>query len=370
MRLAMRAALTFPVLMKEMRSRMRGRRVPVLLLLTTALAALVGLFVLYIAVGLEAAGNDFDLQSSAMMGRTLFIALIVLESLVCTIITPALCGGAIALEREKQTLDFLLLTRLSSWNIVLGKYLSALGMIALVFLCSLPVMAISFMLGGVDPLTFTFGIAQILAAVLLYGAISLCCSAYVPKAAIALAAAYGACLAWSLLPSLLFLSLGWLTENVTGSLPSLFIGIFALPVILAMAITALAAFVLRRFHRPMPRFAKLSCSGILAVVLAILNVFYGEMLMGGVGAALSGVGVGLPSYMMHNPLSMLTLVFARTFGVSGVGPMGGQQYSYLFVLPLLISLLFTWMFLALAARALNRRRTDHRGEKGRGIVHQ
>ncbi len=190
-----RCGLEVPVLMKELRTRMRGRRAPVLLFVTTLVTITVGMLI----VGLQwsnLAKPSEAIGSMAEIGNTLFIGLIVLQAVLCGLVTPALTAGAISLEGEQQTLEFLFLTRLSSVNILFGKLLSALSFVAMVVLCGLPVAAISFLLGGVDPARFCWALLLLLAIILVFGTIGLFCSVHFRKTATAVTLAYAIVLGW------------------------------------------------------------------------------------------------------------------------------------------------------------------------------
>jgi len=191
-----RPGLSLPVLMKEMRSRMRGIRAPILLFITTGLTILVGLLIVGMSWNSYADGPYDTYSNLAEIGKALFIGLVILEGILCAVIAPALTAGAISIEREQQTLDLLLLTRLSCSNIVLGKLFSSLGFLLVVLLCSLPVWAISFLLGGIDPGQMFWSLMLIFTTVALFGAIALYCSTRYAKTATSVAVAYCYCVLW------------------------------------------------------------------------------------------------------------------------------------------------------------------------------
>ena len=56
--------------------------------------------------------------ASAPIGQGMFAALLFLETLLVVFLAPAATAGAISLEREKQTLDMLVATPISSLAIV------------------------------------------------------------------------------------------------------------------------------------------------------------------------------------------------------------------------------------------------------------
>ena len=81
----------------------------------------------------------------------MFGALVLVETLLVVFLAPAFTSGAISLEREKQTLDMLAATPISSLAIVVGKLLSALAYVFLLIAASIPLTAIVFVFGGVGP---------------------------------------------------------------------------------------------------------------------------------------------------------------------------------------------------------------------------
>src|SRR3954453_7662732 len=140
---------------KELRGRVRGRRAFVVL---TFYLLFLGLFAwAWELVAERAYVQNASLQggsaafASALVGQEVFGALILVETLLVVFLAPAFTSGAISLEREKQTLDMLAATPISSLAIVIGKLLSALAYVFLLILASIPLTAIVFVFGGVGP---------------------------------------------------------------------------------------------------------------------------------------------------------------------------------------------------------------------------
>ncbi|WP_230685503.1 hypothetical protein, partial [Streptococcus pneumoniae] len=65
---------------------------------------------------------------------------------------PAMSVGAITLEKEKNTLTLLFLTRLGPWTILFEKYLARVVNMASYLLITLPLFGIAYSLGGVTQL--------------------------------------------------------------------------------------------------------------------------------------------------------------------------------------------------------------------------
>ena len=140
---------------KELRGRARGRRAFVVL---TFYLLFLGLFAwAWELVAERTYIQNASLQggsaafASAQVGQEVFGALILIETLLVVFLAPAFTSGAISLEREKQTLDMLAATPISSLAIVVGKLFSALAYVFLLIAASIPLTAIVFVFGGVGP---------------------------------------------------------------------------------------------------------------------------------------------------------------------------------------------------------------------------
>lgn len=195
----MRALLANPVLARESRVRMRGWRAPALLMLYAGLLGLAVLLVLRLAR--EGGGVVFapELGSIifAFLGYTQFVLLI--------FSAPGLTASAISGERERQTLDLLLLTRMSPLQVVLGKLGAALSFTVLLMVGSLPVYSILFLLGGVSLYRLGLTVIVYVVTVLLLGSIGVYFSALFKRTQAAVVSAYGTTLGLILIPLILSL---------------------------------------------------------------------------------------------------------------------------------------------------------------------
>ncbi len=142
--------LTFwknPILVKEVRTRMRGNRA--FLVLTAHLLILgLALLLVYLVIRSELVSGS-NLQARESFGKAIFGLMVWLELVMISFTAPALTCGAIALERERQTFDLLKVTLLKARSLALGKYLAGLVFIFLLLVTSLPLFSPAFILGGV-----------------------------------------------------------------------------------------------------------------------------------------------------------------------------------------------------------------------------
>jgi len=169
---------------------MRGARS---YLITTGYVSVVGLFVLVVYSRLSMVDDPSQVnQQAAQMGRAIWTWGCIAQALLVPFMVPAFTCGAITQERERDMLELLLLTQQSPIQICAGKLGSGVGLGMLLILASVPVLSLSFVLGGVTPLEVTTSIGVLLAAVLASGALGLAVSSLVSRTATASTATYGA----------------------------------------------------------------------------------------------------------------------------------------------------------------------------------
>ncbi|MBI2776503.1 MAG: ABC transporter permease [Chloroflexi bacterium] len=157
---------------KELRGRMRGKRafvsVTVYVVIVAGFAWMVG------RILEDSARVQFQFDptyQSASIGRGIFIALMFLQTLMISVLAPASTAGTISGEREKQTLDLLAVTPISSVAIVVGKLLSSLTWVFVLILASIPVTALVFVYGGVAPDDVVRGYLVLFVVAIAYGAL-------------------------------------------------------------------------------------------------------------------------------------------------------------------------------------------------------
>jgi ABC-type transport system involved in multi-copper enzyme maturation permease subunit len=100
--------------------------------------------------GWRGPGWEPTLSDLAHFTRTLFHAFLVVQLVALMVLTPALTAGAIAEERERQSMTFLLSSDLRDHEIVLGKFAARLVHLLGLVLVGLPVFSAMQLLGGID----------------------------------------------------------------------------------------------------------------------------------------------------------------------------------------------------------------------------
>ncbi len=91
-----------------------------------------------------------SLEQSAKFGEQFALAFVLAQLAVLVLLTPAYAAGGIAEEKEKKTFVFLLVSDLTSREILFGKFLGRLAFLLGVMLAGLPVLAITQVYGGVS----------------------------------------------------------------------------------------------------------------------------------------------------------------------------------------------------------------------------
>ncbi|WP_033540912.1 ABC transporter permease [Planococcus sp. CAU13] len=142
----MKELLANPVLIKEIKLRFRNMK------------SFTGLFFYLMVMGIFVFGF-INLTSSVTGGGffrpaesfMLFSMLSYIQLGLILFITPGLTAGTISSEREKQTLNILLTTAQSSFQIIFGKLLSSIAFLLLLVVSGLPIYSMVFLYGGVAP---------------------------------------------------------------------------------------------------------------------------------------------------------------------------------------------------------------------------
>jgi ABC-type transport system involved in multi-copper enzyme maturation permease subunit len=167
---------------KELRGRMRGRRAFVIISLYLVLLAGFAWMVELIMERTYATGFGGNATfATAAIGQGIFVSILMLETLLVAFLAPMATAGAISLEREKQTLEMLAATPITSVAIVVGKLLSALIYVWLLIAASIPLTAVVFVFGGVAPDDLLHGYLVLIVTALGLGAFGLLCSSLVKR---------------------------------------------------------------------------------------------------------------------------------------------------------------------------------------------
>jgi ABC-2 type transport system permease protein len=158
-----------PVIIKELRGRMRGWRAAVIL--TVYLLVLSGITLLF--YGMLRPTTSYGSITASQLGKVLFGALVVFQTIMVGLLTPAFTAGSITAEKEQKTYDLLVTTLLPARSIIFGKLGSALAYVLLLILAIAPMESLSFMFGGVSPEEIILSQVVMLAAALLFASVGI-----------------------------------------------------------------------------------------------------------------------------------------------------------------------------------------------------
>jgi len=92
-----------------------------------------------------------NLRASAAVGESFFCAIIGTQLTLVLLAAPAFAAGAICMDKSRGVLIHLLVTDLSSAEIILGKLAARLMAVLGLVLASLPVMTMATWMGGIEP---------------------------------------------------------------------------------------------------------------------------------------------------------------------------------------------------------------------------
>ena len=172
-----------PVLIKEFRTRLRSKKnrtvqlaigIPAILVIVISYARLI--------VAL------FDIKHE---NGEVWLGCAMLQLGIISFITPGLLANAITQEKEQRTWGSLLITRLSSWQIISGKLLARLIPIPIIMILFVPFMVFSANAAHMTWQTMAGTYGVLFAALLLFAVQALFWSWLLKRTSTAVAASYG-----------------------------------------------------------------------------------------------------------------------------------------------------------------------------------
>jgi ABC-type transport system involved in multi-copper enzyme maturation permease subunit len=161
----------------------------------------------------------------AELAEMYFSVFMVVQFILVCLLTPASVAGAIAEEKERRTLEFLLATDLRDREILFGKLASRVGSLMLFLLAGLPVLGLLQFFGGIDPELVLAGFVATIMLVLSLAAISIAASVMSRKARDAIALTYLLAVAYVLASGIVYVlftapPLRWTVDVIGYSIAS------------------------------------------------------------------------------------------------------------------------------------------------------
>jgi len=171
-----RAIFDSPILNRELRTLLRSRRSFIWLTL----------FLIILLIAFTIAWSQVEPINRDVAARTLFFTIVFTQGLLFYFLAPILTSGSLSGEHERRTFELLAVTPLSGYHVALAKCFSALCYVVLLVIASIPVLAITFLLGGVGWVEIVAAAVSILTTVLVTGMVGVVCSAWVRRTYVAL----------------------------------------------------------------------------------------------------------------------------------------------------------------------------------------
>ena len=137
-----------PIILKELRGAMRGRRAFIFLTIYLVVMSL-SFAALYNILKIQETTSSWNPDFNQTAGKIIFGSIVGFEFLMIGFIGPALTAGAITSERERETFDILRTTLLSARTLVFGKLGSACTYLFLLIFTALPIKTLAFLIGGI-----------------------------------------------------------------------------------------------------------------------------------------------------------------------------------------------------------------------------
>lgn len=165
-----------PILKKEMVVGSRSMKMSWTIMGISGILTAIVVFVLIIT---NLSSNYTGYSYSSLI--VLFPVLGCTECGLLSLLVPVITSGSISGEREKQTLDIMLTTPVSPFSIVVGKLWSAMIVVMMYMVASVPVLAIAFVLGGLSWWNLLGLFIMLIYLGIYVGSVGIYCSSVVKK---------------------------------------------------------------------------------------------------------------------------------------------------------------------------------------------
>jgi hypothetical protein len=151
----LRTIINNPLLVRELRRRMRGKVLVFSLMIYVSVLCAVAYLIIYFMTktipSLTSGMTQQFIMLLSSIGKTIYWATMAIQGLLVMIIAPTLTASIVPMEREKKTFEFIQVTIITPGSFVLGCLMSTALYALLLMACSLPVVSLAFLYGGVSP---------------------------------------------------------------------------------------------------------------------------------------------------------------------------------------------------------------------------
>jgi ABC-type transport system involved in multi-copper enzyme maturation permease subunit len=199
----MRRYVTNPMIIKELRQRLRERRSWLLPTLYLIVLSGIVVCVYYFTTDTGRRLRGAEVQG-ADIGQAIFLAVVFTQVIVLLLMGPVFSSGAITIEREQRTLAGLLTSLLTAPQIWWGKFVAALLYLLLLLASAIPLLALPFAFGGVEPLDLVKALGSTILTLASICTIGLWCSATFRRSVHATASCYAIVLVLTIVTAIAF----------------------------------------------------------------------------------------------------------------------------------------------------------------------
>jgi len=199
--------MTFAALLtKELRLRLRRERSVWLIITYLLVLGLLGFGFLQRE---NAFSGGYQGYLLSQIGAQLYALLSFVQLFLIVFIAPAFTATSINGEKERQTFDLLLCSKLSAFSLLAGKLIAGLTNALLLIAASIPLFSLVFFFGGVAPSQVLSTLVVFVMTALVAGTFGLFCSTLLHRPTVSTTAAYIFCALWMFsYPIVSFLTLG------------------------------------------------------------------------------------------------------------------------------------------------------------------
>ncbi len=189
--------MTFTALLaKELRSRLRRERSVWVVVVYLLAMGLLGLGFLQRQ---NAFSSGYQGSLLSQIGAQLYALLSFIQLFLILFIAPAFTSTAINREKERQTFDLLLCSKLSAFSLLAGKLIAGLVNVLLLIAASVPLFSLVFFFGGISPTQVLSTLVIFVMTALVAGTFSLFCSTVLHRPTVSTAVAYTFSVLWMFL---------------------------------------------------------------------------------------------------------------------------------------------------------------------------
>lgn len=226
-----------PVFMKEIKLRFRNAKS--FSALAFYLIALTLMILAYLIIVTNLVGTGYFRPNESFV---LFCCLTVLQMGLVLFMTPALTAGVVSSEREKQTLNILLTTTLTSPQIIVGKLFASIAFLVLLLIATLPMYSLVFLFGGVSPGQLLSVFALFLLTVFALGSLGVLFSTVTKKTIVSMISTYGMTIFLTVFTAIFFfVGLATMTEEKMHLLSYIWIALNPFAVVLSVLVPDISA---------------------------------------------------------------------------------------------------------------------------------